>query len=129
MAKATKTKKRSTAMAPYNRGGPMQRSGKGKNGGSRKGGASSSKQLQNFALGGAIVGFLTKPGDATGKGGGPLADNAEMLAKYPSLATLGGAGVIAVIAHFAGKGKSGMLTNVRNAAAAIAVAHMVQTKV
>jgi hypothetical protein len=121
MAKETKTKRRSAAMAPYRGAGPMMK--RGKKGGARKGGSkqSSETQLKNFAIGGAIVGFLTKPG-------GVLAPDSTTLAKIPGHETLGGEGVLAIATHLFGKGKSGTVTNIRNAAAAIAVANMVKTK-
>jgi hypothetical protein len=124
MAKATKTKKRksSSAMQRWG-GGPMEkRRSSSKKGGSRKSsGASSETQLKNAAIGGGVVGFLTKPG-------GVLAPGSSTLANIPGHDTLGGEGVLAIACHLFGKGKSGTITNVRNAAAAIAVANMVKTK-
>lgn len=125
MAKATKTKKRksSSAMQRWG-GGPMEKrrsSSSSKKGGSRSSGASSETQLKNAAIGGGVVGFLTKPG-------GVLAPGSSTLANIPGHDTLGGEGVLAIACHLFGKGKSGTITNVRNAAAAIAVANMVKTK-
>jgi hypothetical protein len=98
---------------------------KGKGGGKRSGAtkASSEKQLMNFAMGGAIVGAATATLE---KPGGFLAP--DKLKDIPGGETLGSEGIIALAAHFIGKGKAGVLTNVRNAAAAMAVGAMVKTK-
>jgi hypothetical protein len=120
MAKETKTKSRSSAMS-LRRGGPMEkRRGKSKGGGGRKG-QSAETRLKGAAIGGAIVGFLTKPG-------GVLAPGSSTLANIPGHDTIGGEGVLAIAAQLIGKGKAGMLTTVGTAAATIAVCNMVKAK-
>lgn len=130
--KNTATKKRSTSTGMTVRGGReitttqarAVLAKKGKGGGKRGASkASSEKQLMNFAIGAAIVGAaaatLEKPGGIF---------SPEKLKDIPGGDTLGAEGVMAVAAHFIGKGKPGTLTNVRNSAVAIAVANMVKTK-
>lgn len=67
---------------------------------------STEKALMGMVVGGFVLGFLDKPG-------GPGAN-------IPTIPMLGKAGTIALAAHFLGKGKPGMVTDVRNAAAAVA---------
>ena len=67
---------------------------------------SSQKVLMGLIVGGFAMGFLDKPG-------GPGAS-------IPTIPVLGKAGTIAVAAHFFGKGKAGLVTDVRNAAAVVA---------
>jgi hypothetical protein len=72
----------------------------------RKGrGQSTEKVLMALFVGGFAMGFLDKPG-------GPGAS-------IPTIPMLGKAGTIALAAHFFGKGKAGMVTDIRNAAAVI----------
>lgn len=68
-------------------------------------GQSSQKLLMGMLLGGFAMGFIDKQGTSL-----PI----------PTLPVLGRAGTIAAVAHFLGKGKPGIVTDVRNAAAAIA---------
>jgi hypothetical protein len=70
--------------------------------GSRRG-ESSEKVLAAHAMGGFILGYIDKTQP-----------------NIPTIPILGRAGTIAVAAHFIGKGKPGIATNVRNAAAAVA---------
>jgi hypothetical protein len=122
MAKETKRKSR-TAMTPYRGGGPMERRGRKGGKGKRSGGGgkqSTETRLKNAALGGAIVGFLTKPG-------GVLAPGSSTLANIPGHDKLGGEGVLAIAAQLIGKGKPGMLTSVGTIAAGMAVANFVKT--
>jgi hypothetical protein len=124
MAKETKRKSRksSRALAPYRGGGPMEvRRRSSKKGSSRPKGQNAETRLKNAAIGGAVVGFLTKPG-------GVLAPGSSTLANIPGHETLGGEGVLAIAAQLIGKGKAGMLTNVGTAAATIAVCNMVKAK-
>lgn len=73
-------------------------------GGRRKGGRlSSEKQLMAMAIGGLVAGFVDKSAVA-----------------LPTIPMLGKMGTVALAAHFLGKGAPGIITDVRNAAAAIA---------
>jgi acyl-coenzyme A thioesterase PaaI-like protein len=72
----------------------------------RNGGKSSEKILMGLAMGGFAMGFLDKPG-------GPGAN-------IPTIPILGKAGTIALAAHFFGKGRAGLVTDIRNAAAVVA---------
>jgi hypothetical protein len=74
--------------------------------GHRRGHQSAEKQLMGFIIGGFAMGFLDKP-DGPGK-------------NIPVIPVLGKAGTIAVACHFFGKGKAGIVTDVRNAAAVVA---------
>lgn len=67
---------------------------------------SSEKVLMGLVVGGFAMGFLDKPG-------GPGAN-------IPTIPLLGKAGTIAVAAHFFGKGRAGLATDIRNAAAVVA---------
>jgi hypothetical protein len=111
------THHRSTALAryshPYRTAAPIVvrvPSGvtkhKGKKHHRRGGSMSSEKVLMGLAIGGFVMGYLDKPG---GLG-----------ANIPTIPILGKAGTIAVAAHFFGKGRGGMFTDVRNAAAVVA---------
>lgn len=64
---------------------------------------SSQKMLIGLIVGGFGLGFLDKSATA-----------------IPTIPVLGKAGTIAVAAHFFGHGKPGLVTDVRNAAAAVA---------
>lgn len=66
-------------------------------------GGSSEKQLFAHAIGGLIAGFIDKSATT-----------------LPTIPMLGKMGTLAVAAHFVGKGQAGIITDVRNAAAAIA---------
>lgn len=114
---ATKTKK-SAALAPYRApraAAPIvvrvpsgmtnsrKKKHKGGGGGRRQ---STEKVLMGLVVGGFAMGFLDKPG-------GPGAN-------IPTIPVLGKAGTIALAAHFFGKGKAGLATDVRNAAAVVA---------
>jgi hypothetical protein len=68
-----------------------------------RGKASSEKTLMGLIVGGFILGFIDKSGTS-----------------IPTIPILGRAGTIAVAAHFFGKGKAGMVTDVRNSAASVA---------
>jgi hypothetical protein len=72
----------------------------------RGNGKSSEKILMGLAVGGFAMGFLDKPG-------GPGAN-------IPTIPILGKAGTIALAAHFFGKGRAGLVTDIRNAAAVVA---------
>lgn len=72
----------------------------------RGAGMSSEKVLLGLAMGGFAMGFIDKPG-------GPAAN-------IPTIPILGKAGTIAVVAHFFGKGRGGIITDIRNAAAVVA---------
>jgi hypothetical protein len=74
------------------------------------GGHSSDKVLMGMAVGGFALGFVDKSGTA-----------------IPTIPILGRAGTIALACHFIGKGKPGMLTDIRNAAAAVAAYEMGST--
>lgn len=74
-----------------------------KGGGGKR--ASTEKVLMSLFIGGFAMGFLDKPG-------GPGAN-------IPTIPMLGKAGTIAVAAHFFGKGKAGLVTDIRNAAAVV----------
>ncbi len=69
----------------------------------RSGGQSSQKVLTGMVIGGFILGYIDKS-----------------QTNFPVIPVLGKAGTIAVAAHFFAKGKAGMATDVRNAAAAVA---------
>jgi hypothetical protein len=71
----------------------------------RGGGKSSEKVLMGLCIGGLALGFFDKSGTTF-----PI----------PTIPVLGKAGTIAVIAHVFGKGKPGMVTDIRNAAAVVA---------
>ena len=73
-------------------------------GGGRKG-QSSTKQIMGLLVGGFVMGYIDKGG---------------LGANIPTIPLLGRAGTIAVAAHFFGKGRQGIVTDIRNAAAAIA---------
>jgi hypothetical protein len=88
---------------------PTSRKGKGK-GGHRRGHASSQKTLMGMAMGGFALGFVDKSGTS-----------------IPTIPMLGRAGTIALAAHFIGKGRPGLLTDIRNAAAAVAAYEMGST--
>jgi hypothetical protein len=64
---------------------------------------SSEKVLTGMVIGGFILGYIDKT-----------------QTNIPTIPVLGKAGTIAVAAHFFAKGKPGMATDVRNAAAAVA---------
>lgn len=64
---------------------------------------SSEKVLMGMAMGGFILGYIDKT-----------------QTNIPTIPILGRAGTIAVAAHFFAKGKPGIATDVRNAAAAVA---------
>lgn len=66
-------------------------------------GQSSQKILTGMVIGGFILGYIDKT-----------------QTNIPTIPVLGKAGTIAVAAHFFAKGKPGMATDVRNAAAAVA---------
>lgn len=70
-----------------------------------KGRQSSEKVLMGLCVGGLALGYFDKSGTTF-----PI----------PTIPVLGKAGTIAVIAHFFGKGKQGMVTDIRNAAAVVA---------
>lgn len=76
----------------------------------RRSTASSEKVLMGMAMGGFALGFIDKSGTS-----------------IPTIPLLGRAGTIALAAHFIGKGKPGILTDVRNAAAAVAAYEMGST--
>jgi len=86
---------------------PATTKGKGKKGGGHRRGQSSEKVLMGMAMGGFALGFIDKQGTA-----------------IPTIPILGRAGTIALAAHFIGKGRPGLLTDVRNAAAAVAAYEM-----
>jgi hypothetical protein len=67
---------------------------------------SSEKVLLGLAVGGLAMGFLDKPGG--------------IAATLPTIPLLGKAGTIALIAHFVQKGRGGIFTDIRNAAAVVA---------
>lgn len=71
----------------------------------RSSGKSSEKVLMSLCIGGLALGFFDKSGTSF-----PI----------PTIPILGKAGTIAVIAHVFGKGKAGMVTDIRNAAAVVA---------
>jgi hypothetical protein len=71
---------------------------------------SSEKVLMALAMGGYALGFLDKSGTT-----------------IPTIPLLGRAGTIALAMHFIGKGKPGMMTDVRNAAAVVAAYEMGST--
>jgi hypothetical protein len=112
-----KTKsKSSTALAPYRApraaapiilrvpsGGTTKHKKKGHKGGRRQ---STEKVMMGLVIGGFAMGFLDKPG-------GPGAN-------IPTIPVLGKAGTIALAAHFFAKGKAGLATDIRNAAAVVA---------
>jgi hypothetical protein len=79
--------------------------GKTKKKGHRAGRKSSEKTLMGLAIGGLVLGFLDKQGTTM---------------QLPTIPVLGKAGTIAVVAHFLGKGKVGIVTDIRNAAAVVA---------
>jgi hypothetical protein len=64
---------------------------------------SSEKALMGFVIGGFALGWIDKSATA-----------------IPTIPILGKAGTIAVAAHFFGKGKPGLVTDLRNAAAVVA---------
>ena len=64
---------------------------------------SSEKQLMAMAIGGLVAGFVDKSAIS-----------------LPTIPVLGKMGTVALAAHFLGKGQPGIITDVRNAAAAIA---------
>jgi len=68
-----------------------------------KKGVSAEKALIGVAIGGLVLGFIDKSATT-----------------IPTIPILGKAGTIALAAHFLGKGKPGMVTDIRNAAAAVA---------
>ena len=70
------------------------------------GGKSTEKVLMGLVIGGFAMGYLDKPG---GLG-----------ANIPTIPILGKAGTIALAAHFFGKGRAGLATDIRNAAAVVA---------
>ena len=72
--------------------------------------ASAEKVLMGMAIGGFALGFIDKSGTA-----------------IPTIPLLGRAGTIALAAHFIGKGRAGVLTDIRNAAAAVAAYEMGST--
>lgn len=72
-------------------------------GGARR--VSAEKALMGIAIGGLVLGFVDKQGTAL---------------NIPTIPVLGKAGTLALVAHFIGKGRPGVLTDVRNAAVAIA---------
>lgn len=76
----------------------------------RSRGISSEKVLMGMALGGYALGFVDKQGTS-----------------IPTIPMLGRAGTIALAMHFIGKGKPGLMTDVRNAAAAVAAYEMAST--
>jgi hypothetical protein len=71
--------------------------------GKGRGRQSSEKTLMGLVVGGFILGFIDKSGTS-----------------IPTIPILGRAGTIALAAHFFGKGKAGMVTDVRNSAASVA---------
>lgn len=85
-------------------GSPSHKGKKHHKGGGRR--QSSEKVLMGLFVGGFAMGFLDKPG-------GPGAN-------IPTIPLLGKAGTIAIAAHFFGKGKAGLATDIRNAAAVVA---------
>jgi hypothetical protein len=76
----------------------------------RVGGQTSEKALMSMAVGGFALGFVDKSGTS-----------------IPTIPLLGRAGTIALACHFIGKGKPGVLTDIRNAAAAVAAYEMGST--
>jgi hypothetical protein len=76
--------------------------GKGK-GHHRRHHVSAEKALMGFVIGGFALGWIDKSATA-----------------IPTIPILGKAGTIAVAAHFFGKGKPGLVTDLRNAAAVVA---------
>lgn len=112
MAKKTKHRRSSTALARMPRAAtPIvireESSGtrhvKHKGGRRGHGKLSSEKQLMAMAIGGLVAGFIDKSATA-----------------IPTIPMLGKMGTVAVAAHFLAKGKPGIVTDIRNAAAAIA---------
>ncbi len=81
-----------------------------KKGGHRRGHQSAEKVLMGMAMGGFALGFVDKSGTS-----------------IPTIPLLGRAGTIALAAHFIGKGRPGLLTDIRNAAAAVAAYEMGST--
>lgn len=91
---------RTVTRSPRGKGGK----GKGKRGHHRQ---STEKVLMGLAMGGFALGFIDKPG--------------TLPANIPTIPILGKAGTIAVVAHFlGGKGRPGIVTDIRNAAAVVA---------
>lgn len=84
--------------------GTSRRKGKGHHKGGKR--LSTEKTLMGLVMGGLALGFIDKPGSL------PVA--------IPTVPILGKAGTIAVIAHFVGKGRAGIATDIRNAAAVVA---------
>jgi len=70
-----------------------------------RGKQSSEKVLMGLVMGGFAMGFIDKPGT---------------LPNIPTIPILGKAGTIAVAAHFFAKGRGGIITDIRNAAAVVA---------
>jgi hypothetical protein len=66
---------------------------------------SSEKVLMGLAVGGLILGYLDKTGSTI---------------SIPTVPVLGKAGTIAVVAHLFGKGRAGLVTQIRDAAAVVA---------
>src|SRR5580698_6107599 len=81
---------------------PVARHKKGHRGG-RRGHMSSEKVLMALAIGGLALGFADKSAMA-----------------IPTIPILGKAGTIALATHFLGKGKAGVVTDIRNAAIVVA---------
>jgi hypothetical protein len=110
----------------------VPRKGKKRSGGKKSSGASSTTQLKNAAMGGAIVGAAEasqgKPGGFLSPDKAAAGDGQGTLGALKALGEAAGPAAIALAAHFVGKGKPGLLTNARNAAAAVAVAAMVKEK-
>jgi hypothetical protein len=114
---ATKTKTTSHALAPYrapraqapivvrvaNPSGKGKGKGKHHKGGGRR--QSSEKVLMGLVIGGFAMGYLDKAGG--------------MGANIPVIPVLGKAGTIAVAAHLFAKGRPGIATDIRNAAAVV----------
>lgn len=69
------------------------------------------KVLMGMAMGGFALGFIDK----------------SRTTALPTIPVLGRAGTIALAAHVIGKGRPGLLTDVRNAAAAVAAYEMGST--
>lgn len=110
---ATKTKSRSTALARTPRApAPIVITktrtvhAKAKKTKHHRGGGGESS-LMHLAIAAYVIGYLDKTGTA-----------------IPTVPVLGRAGTLAVGAHFLGKGKKGLVTSVRNAAAVIALYEM-----
>jgi hypothetical protein len=106
---ATKTKSKGKTITRYRasepvvkykyRDKPVKHKGKG----GKSGRQSSEKQLMGIVIGGLIYGFAE-----------------AKMTSLPTIPVLGKVGTVALAAHFLGKGKPGVITDVRNAAAAIA---------